>query len=301
MLLKLLAVIGTAAMLGGCRFWYKPVPVANAIGEEQTVLAGDTVNVHRGDRFEVYGPNAEAVYDGYEQLNRAYRAYERYFGGPAPRLAFVLFPDSVERLDIAVVRGFRQRGFTVVEYARPRSVRTRRRYTGSDYGGVLWPIAPTAARVMLARFADAQLKSDGLRSDSALLERFPLWYRAAMIHLVGEAGAFANDLDFIRERRHQWFPFRDLLPMMRTAAADSALDPSRRSDADEFTRILAAQSSTLGRYLAEREGPAVLGRLGRGYLAGRTLAEMMAEFQSAPRTIPELEQRWRSWIETREN
>jgi hypothetical protein len=298
--LKQLAVLSAAAMMSGCRFWYKPIPVANAIGEEETVLAGDTVNVHREKRFEVYGPNSEAVYDGYEQLNRAYRAFERHLGAQGSRLAFVLFKDSVVHLDSATLRPFRQRGFTVVEYARPRSVRSRRRYSGIDYGGVLWPIAPTAARVMLARFAEEQLDADGFHSDSLLLEHFPLWYRAAVIHLVGEAGSFANDLEYVREKRGQWLPFRDLLSLVRPPSADSLVDPSRRGEADEVTQIVAAQSSTFARYLVEREGTAVLGRLARGYLAGRSLNEMIAEFQSAPRTVPELEQRWKVWIDTRE-
>src|SRR5436853_561200 len=75
--MKLLLLLGAVATLSGCRFWYKPVPVANAIGEERTVLAKDSVNVHRESRFEVYGPNSEAVYDGYEQRNRVYRSLER--------------------------------------------------------------------------------------------------------------------------------------------------------------------------------------------------------------------------------
>lgn len=299
--MRLLLLLSAAAMLTGCRFWYKPIPVANAIGEEEMLLAGDTVHVYRERRFEVYGPNSEAVYDGYEQLNRAYRAFERHFGGPPPRLAFVLFRDSVVHLDSATLREFGQRGFRVVEYARPRSVRSRRRYGGIDYGGVLWPIAPTAARELLARFAETQLHSDTPLSDAALLERFPAWYRAAIIHLVGEAGAFESDLEYVRDKRHQWWPFKDLLTLVRPAGADSLLDPSRLGEADDGTRIIAAQSSALGRYLVEQEGPAVLGRVGRGYVAERSLSEILGEFKTAPNTAAELEQRWKLWIDTREN
>lgn len=297
----LLVLLGAATLLSGCRFWYKPVPVANALGEEQTVLAGDTVNVYRETRFEVFGPNPEAVYDGYEQLNRAYRAFERHFGDSRTRLAVVLFRDSIVRLDSGTLRGFRSRGFSVIEYARPRSVRSRRRYTGSDYGGLLWPIAPTAARVMLARFAEAQLEPDGLRSDSAVLERFPVWYRAAVIRLVGEAGAFASDVEYVREKRHHWWGLRELLTLARPASGDTLLDPSRRAEADDGTRIVAAQASALARYLVEQEGPAVLGRLGRGYATGSALNEMIAEFRNAPRTVAELEQRWKAWIDAWEN
>ena len=49
--MKRLLVLGLVLQAGACRFWYKPVPVANAIGEEKTVLAGDTV---RGARRRVF-------------------------------------------------------------------------------------------------------------------------------------------------------------------------------------------------------------------------------------------------------
>lgn len=298
--MKFLLVVVTAAALSGCRFWYKPVPVANAIGEEKTVLAGDTLNVHRGTRFEVYGPNSEAVYDGYEQLNRAYRAFERMFEAPAPRLALILSIDSTKSADSSVVKVFHDRGFTLVRYVRPRNFRSPSRYGALGYGGVLWPIAPTAARVLLAQFTDAHLDPDGARSDSALLDRFPLWYRAAVIHLAGEASVSANDLELVREKRQQLLPMTELLRLVRPSSADSTLDPTRLFDADEHTRIFAAQSSTIARYLVEREGPAVIGRLGVGYLAGRPLNEMIAEFRSAPRNLAELERRWKVWIDTRE-
>lgn len=299
---RLLAALALALIaVGGCRFWYKPVKVANAIGEERTVLSGDSLNVHREKRFEVYGPNTEAVYDGYEQMNRACRAFERHFGTPAPRLAIILMGDSAPPLDMAALKDFRDRGFTVIRYKRPRSYRSPTRYGALGYGGVIWPVAPTAARAMLARFSEAQLEPDGERDDAQLLQRFPLWYRAAVIHLIGEGGLPAADLDFAREKRALLLPLRDLLTLVRPAAADSALDPSRKGEVDETTRIIAAQASTFARYLVEREGPAILGDLGRGYLANRPLSQMLASLKNAPHTLVELEQRWRYWLQTRED
>lgn len=286
--------------LGGCRFWYKPVPVANAIGEMETVLNGDSVSVHRDNRFEIYGPNSEAVFDGYEQMNRAYRAFERHFHATPPKLALILFQDSVVPLDAATLKSFRDRGFLPLSYARPQSVRSRRRYGGLDYGGATWPLAPTAARVMLARFADEQL-GDGPRPDSVVLNRFPFWFRAAFLHLLGESGAFERDLELVREKRALWMPLKDLIVMVKPASGDSLLDPSRRSEADETVQLLSAQATTLGRFLVEREGPAVLGKLARGYLANRPIAEMLRETRSGTRTVADLERSWQVWIVTREN
>jgi len=170
---------------------------------------------------------------------------------------------------------------------------------------VVWPIGPTAARVMLARFADAQLGGASpiasAAGDSLLLARFPVWFRAAVMHLVGEGGLPANDLEYAREKRAQLMPLRELLTLVRPVAQDSLLDPSRRGDADDLTRLIGAQSSTFARYLVEREGPPVLGRLARGYLAGRSLNEMIDEFTVAPHSIEELEQRWKYWLATRED
>jgi len=298
---RTLLLLGALATLGGCRFWYKPVKVANAIGEERAVIATDTVNVHREDRFEVYGPNPEAVYDGYEQLNRASRTFERYFTVPAPRLAVILMGDSSRPLDAAAAKQFRDRGFSVLRYVRPRSFRSPSRYGAPGYGGVQWPIAPTAARAMLARFADSQLEHDGVRSDTVLLERFPLWLRAATIHLVGEGGLPSVDLQYARDKRGLLLPLRDLLTLVRPASADSLLDPSRRSDADETTRVIAAQSSTFARFLVEREGPAVIGIIARGYLSGRQINDIFGDLKNAPHSLVELEQRWKYWLETREN
>lgn len=298
--MKLVPLLLLTVAMSGCRFWYKPVPVANAIGEERAVLAGDSLNVFRGARFEVYGPNAEAVYDGYEQLNRAYRAFDQYFGGPSRKLAFILGRDSLPPLDAATRKAFADRRFTVVQYVRPRGVRTRPRYGALDYGGVLWPIAPVAARQLLAEFARVQPGIAVTAADSMLLDRFPLWYRAAVMRLAGDASSPMNDLERVREKRNVLIPLRDVLPMVRASTADSLIDPSRSDDADEFTVTLGAQAGTLSRYLIENEGAMVIGRLGRGYMAGRSFAEMMSEFRVAPATVPALEQRWLVWVDTRE-
>ena len=298
--MRVATILLLALSAGGCRFWYKPVPVANAIGEERTLLAGDSVNVYRGTRFEVYGPNAESVYDGYEQLNRAYRAFDRYFGAPPRKLAFIVGRDSLPTLDAATRKSFTDRKFTVVQYVRPKGLRTRSRYGGIDYGGILWPIAPTAARQLLAEFARTQVTDGATRSDSALLDLFPVWYRAAVMRLVGDAASPIKDLERVREKRGELIPLRDLLPMVRASPGDSLLDPSRSGDADDYTRTLAAQSATLARYLVEREGPAVVGRVARSYALRHPLSAILAELKAIPDDVGELERRWLVWIDTRE-
>jgi len=290
-----------ALAVSGCRFWYKPVPVANAIGEEKVLLAGDSLHAYRGARFEVYGPNAESVYDGYEQMNRAYRAFDRYFGGPSRKVAIILGRDSLPPLDSATLRAFRARDLVVVHYVRPRGMRTRQRYGALDYGGILWPIAPTVARQLLAEFARRQPGVDAATPDSTLLEMFPLWYRAAIMRLVGDAASAVKDLERMREKRALLVPLRDMLPLVRASSADSLVDPRRTSDSDEFSETVGAQSGMLARYLVDREGSAVIARLGRAYAARQPLSEILAGFRVAPKDLAELERRWLVWVDTREN
>jgi hypothetical protein len=292
----LYSALFAACTVSGCGIWYKPVKVANAIGEERVLLGADSVNVFRDGRFEVYGPNPEAVYDGYEQLNRAYRAFERHFSAVPPKLAFVLENESTRPID---TKGFRDRGFELVRYVRPRSYKSPTRYGALGYGGVIWPVAPTAARVMLDDFA--RRASAAGATDANAVERLPMWLRAAVIHLLGEAGTAAADLELVRDKRGALLPLRDLLTLVRPAAEDSLLDPTRRSEADESTRVAAAQAATFGQFLIDREGSAVLGRFARGYLAGRSLTDIVGELEKTPHSLVELENRWRVWVETRED
>jgi hypothetical protein len=92
-----------------------------------------------------------------------------------------------------------------------------------------------------------------------------------------------------------------MLTFVHAAAADSTLDPTRRGDVDERTRLFAAQSTMFARLLIEREGPHVIGQLARGYVAGRSFNDMIAEFHNAPHTVVDLERTWKMWLDTREN
>jgi hypothetical protein len=290
------ALLVIAFAVSGCKYWYKPVPVANAIGEEKAVLAGDTMRVYREARFELYGPDEQAVYDGYEQMNRAYRAFERLFGTEPPHLAVLLAKDTALAVDSATARAFAARGFRFLRYVRPKP--EYQRYGTQAYGGILWPVAPTVARLMLAHFAQTQdPQSGGSAPDSVALARFPVWYRAAVMHLIGES-AVSNDLEFLRDEKNSWMPLQELLTLVRSPAGDSALDPSRRGNADQTSRIIAAQAATVAQYLVEHEGAAVMRRLAQGYLAGRPLADMLGELSATARSVPQLEQNWKVWVRT---
>jgi hypothetical protein len=289
------AVFLIAFAVAGCKYWYTPTPVANAIGDEKTVLAGDTMRVYREARFELYGPDEQAVYDGYEQMNRAYRAFEHLFGTEPPHLAVLLAKDTTLLVDSATARAFAARGFRFLRYVRPKP--EYQRFGSQAYGGILWPVAPTVARLLLAHFV--QTTTDGAQSDSAALARFPVWYRAAVMHLIGE-GVVSNDLELLRDQRSAWMPLQELLTLARSPAGDSALDPSRRGNADASSRILAAQAATVAQYLVQHEGPGVMRHLAQGYLSGRSLNNMLEEMSGTARGVAPLEQNWKVWVLTTE-
>ena len=284
-----------AFTLGGCKYWYKPTPVANAIGEEKVVLGGDTMRVYRESRFEIYGPDEQAVYDGYEQMNRAYRGFEHLFGTEPPHLAVLLAKDTSLHLDSTVSRGFAAHGFRFLRYVRPKP--EYQRYGSLAYGGILWPVAPTVARLLLAHFAQTQTGGSGASSDSAALAMFPAWYRAAVMHLIGE-DAISNDLEFLRDKRDAWLPMQELLTLARSPAEDGSLDPSLRGDVDEASRILGAQAATVAQYLIEHEGAGVMRRLAQGYLGHRSITEMLNDLSATARATAQLEQNWKVWVLT---
>jgi hypothetical protein len=291
---KLPLALGFAVFVGGCRLWYQPVPISSAIGKERVVIAGDSFSVHRDPRFEIYGPRSQPVFDAYEQLNRTYRTFDRYFGAPTPRLAVILSVNGTAGADSAVDVALRNRGLTPLRYTRPRTAVMRERLGALGYEGAMWPVGPFAARVLLAALATPALS--GTPVDTSAVATFPAWFRAAVMHVVGDASSLPLDIAHARENRGGRWQLERLLVMERPAAADSAVDSNRRSASDDADRQFASQASAFAQFLLEREGTDVLSRLAHGYAAHRTFDAMASEFKTAPKSVADIEERWLAWL-----
>jgi hypothetical protein len=287
------AVLGIAALVGGCHLWYKPVPIESAIGKERVFIAGDSFSVYRDPRFEIYGIGSQSVFDAYEQLNRTYRTFDRYFGAPVPRLAVVLSTSGV-RADQELDSLLRNRGLTPLRYARPKNSVLQERLGEPGYEGSLWPVAPYAARVLLVSTASPSTTPPA-RVDTTAIALFPAWFRAAIMHVIGDASSLPLDVAYTKESPGSRIPVERLMGWTRATAADSALDPYRRATATENDRMFAAQSSAFAQFLLDREGPDILLRLARGYAEKRSFASMAAELKTGP-TVAEMDERWLAWL-----
>ena len=288
-------MLGVAVLAGGCRLWYRPVPITSAIGAERVVIAGDSFSVHRDPRFEIYGPGSQAVFDAYQQLNRTYRAFDRYFGAPTPRLAVILSVNGTLKGDTSLDAALRSRGLTPLRYVRPRQAAMQQRMGEAGYEGALWPVGPFAARALLAALA-APTTTPTTPTDTSAIVAFPAWFRAAVMHVVGDANSLPLDVAYTQENRSARWPVVSLVVMERPATADSALDANRRTTLNEGDRQFASQASAFAQFLLEREGPEVLSRLAHGYAARRTFDAMALEFKSAPKSAAEIEERWLAWL-----
>jgi hypothetical protein len=282
-------LLATAVALGGCGVWYRPVPIATAIGKQRAAVGADSFHVHRDPRFEIYGPGSRPVFDAYEQLNRMYRSFDRYFGTPAQRLIVVLYPEGSKPRDSAAVQELRTRGVPVLRFVRPQRAAQRERIGEEGYAGSLWPVGPTATRLLLASFA-----SPG--GDTASLAILPAWYRAAVMNIVGDGSTLATDVQFVKESRGNRQNLEALVTVLRPTTSDSTLDPYRRDDADYADRVFAAHSSALLQFIAEREGVAAVASLGRAFAQGETFLQAAAMFKTLPKTLPELDERWAAWL-----
>jgi hypothetical protein len=247
--------------------------------------------VHRDPRFEIFGPGSQPVFDAYEQLNRTYRAFDRYFGAPAPRLSVVLFDPSSKPHNAAVESTLRERGATVLRYVRPFRSSLRERVGDDGYEGALWPVGPSATRILLASTASA-----ATAPDTAALRRFPAWYRTAVMSIVGDGTSLPVDVEYVKENRASRWTLEQLTAIDRPTSADSALDPYLRDDASDRDRMFASQSSALMQFLLEREGPATVATLGHGFAKGETFAEQVKRFRVLPTAIAELDERWLAWL-----
>jgi len=284
------ALLAASVWLAGCGLWYRPVPIRSAIGKERTAVAGDSFSVHRDPRFEVYGPGTQPVFDAYEQLKRTYRSYDRYFGGATPRLAVVLYPELGKPRESAE-QELRARGLVVLRFVRPLRASFRERVGDDGYEGSLWPVGPAASRLLLASFA-----APNAPHDSTALARLPVWYRSAVMTIIGDGSSFAYDIQFAKESRTPRGVLEEILFANRPTTADSLLEPRRRDDASDSDRRLSSLSSAFMQFLLEREGPAVMSTLARGFADGETVARMATRFRTPAASQAELEERWLAWL-----
>ena len=254
------------------------------------MVAGDSFSVYREPRFAIYGPGGRAVFDAYEQLNRTYRAFDRYFGPRTPMLSVVLYPPAFKPRELAE-QSLRDSGAVVLRFVRPLRAALKERVGDDGYEGSLWPVGPLASRLLLASVA-----SPAATVDTALLARLPAWYRSAVMSIVGEGTSLPMDVEYVKENRGSRFTLEDLLARDRPTSADSALDPYRRDDASDHDRQFASQSSAVMQFLMEREGPATMSELAHGFAAGESFAQQAARFRVLPRTVTEIEEKWLAWL-----
>ena len=111
--------------LDGCflkKYVYRPVLVANAIGDSTTTLAATKVHVYRTDEYEIYGPSTASVATAERQVDRAYREFAKHFGVQAPPMVIVV-ADSEFVISPSEVGSFAKRRIHTFVYVRPRNLR----------------------------------------------------------------------------------------------------------------------------------------------------------------------------------
>ena len=102
-------------------------------------------------------------------------------------------------------------------------------------------------------------------------------------------------------------PFAEFMVMPRPKAVSSLPPTAAPRTAEEHraamaqgddgrARLFYAQAHTLMRFLAEREGPAFVGIVGRGLAEGDSLPQLLRGAARLPADIGALERAWRSWL-----
>jgi hypothetical protein len=276
---------------------YHAVPVANAIGDSTTMLAGTLVHVYKTDEYELYGPTVPSVVFSAPQLNRAYKEFAKHFGVQAPPMAVVL-ADTAFVLTQADADAFAKRRIHTFVYVRPHSLRDIEGMPPDLREEEIWPIAGRAAREMLAAFTDSHKHRTpevevATHGPDVHLETFPFWFVDAVAALLSDPGAPDRVMEYLRDHLEEAPPVADLLAMRGGGpppAGDSLLNPRERR------QVVGAAGVGLTLMAIEREGPRIVARLADAYLAGGTARDAFRNAAHLPHTDRELDASWRSWV-----
>jgi hypothetical protein len=285
--------------LDGCflrKYVYRPVLVANAIGDSTTTLAATRLHVYHTDEYEIYGPSAVSVGTAERQVDRAYREFVKHFGVQAPPMAIVV-ADSEFAISPSDAGSFGKRRIHTFVYVRPHNLRDLEGVAPDTPEDEIWPVSGRVARELFSAYIEQrrnvppEVESHSHPGDYHL-DPFPSWYVDAVVALLGDPGTPDRIMDFLRDRLSDVAPVATLLDMHppNPGVADTiAASRERRA-------LIGAEGVALTLFLAEREGPRVVGRLADAFLAGGTARDVVSQSHHAPQNDRDFERVWRNWV-----
>jgi hypothetical protein len=275
---------------------YRPVLVANAIGDSTTTLAATHLHVYRSDEYEIYGPTAVSVGTAERQVDRAYREFVKHFGAQAPPMAIVV-SDSEFAISPSEAGSFAKRRIHTFVYVRPRNLRDIDGVAADTPEDEIWPVSARVARELFAAYVEQrrhlppEVESHSHPGDYHL-DPFPSWYVDAVVALLSDPGAPDRIMEYLRDHLSDTAPVAALLDMHppNPGVADTiAASRERRA-------LIGAEGVALTLFLVEREGPRSVGRLADAFLAGGTARDVVSQSRHVPQNDRDFERVWRNWV-----
>ena len=278
-------------------------------------------------RYELYAPDEATLARAMLDVDYAAQAFLRYFGEEAPKIAIVVVGAAadLQRADFTALRARYLRVLPwVVESAAPGGEAAPFRRLGLEGAR---PLSHEAGHVFLMAWVDTQLgrrpgagaAMPGSARTGTLTygdPSLPDWLDEAVATLCEFPELQSQRRQVMRARLAERIPLpelltmehpvfadmRDLLQQARTEAAAEG-EPSRvlrmpgGGAQNPRAAIFYSATLTLSEFLAEREGPTVIGRLVREVLAGKSGADALrAVVRSVPSDPAELERAWVTWL-----
>jgi hypothetical protein len=298
-------------------------PVESTLGEER-VVNGDTSYVLRGPGYELYARDRDALPDGQDALDQASASFRRFFSQTPPVVAVELRDSDRDTLAL----GANGRRAVVLATRRPDE-RQRRGFAGSgvptgplvrawlaarvdDLAGRVPPT--TAASPTVVPAGGRAPGTRGWRDDA----RVPDWLETALPALVTDAPATEFLTQRLADAPDRLLPLATLFASSRpTATRDSGLVEELRDGRQPRGRLRGAidrrgnanaplagallfdaQALSIAQFIRQREGPAFLGTVTDALLRGGSVAAVLPQATTLPKTVDALDTAWRAWLRT---
>lgn len=294
-----LGAVCLTATANGCflrNYVYRPVLVANAIGDSTTTLSETRLHVYRTDDYEVYGPTATSVSFAAQQVDRAYREFRRHFGVEAPYMAVVV-ADSAFAIAPSDAGAFGKRRIHTFVYVRPHNLRDIEGVSPELSEDEIWPVSARVARELLTayitgrRHMTQEVESTAHGSDYHA-DPLPLWYVDAVVALLSDPGAPDRVMDYLRDH----LAAAPLLASLLDARPPEAGTVDTVGISRDQRTIVGAAGVGLTLFLIEREGTRIVGHLADSFLTGGDARDVVKQAKHVPQNDRDLERVWRTWV-----
>ena len=269
------------------------------------------------DVYEIHAPTKNDLATAKEDMDFAVQNFKKYFGADPPKIAVVIVNSPAETAKIQTgpfaKRNLRVLPFLSEAYFKSISIR----------GKIL---SHEACHMYFVSYVDKKMRDKNIKPDatrrvsSSGHPATPDWFDETVASLCETTSLQNSRLKSLQSNLDKAFSLKELFSMenpnvaagkralaeynasrkMSGTGSPSVLTRRSRRPRGGFnkTSMFYSQSLYFSKFLTEKKGPLIVGKVAEGLIVGKNMKVILANIGILKSDLADLKKEWKTWVET---